>query len=469
MFAALPSAQVKWADPRLRGAWLAIAAAAIVAMVFLPKSFTNNDEYYYAGQAYTLTQGRITPRGGDPLLVPLQVPGRAFRYPVAWPAVLALGRLVSIRSMYVVVLCAHLLGAAAAARLLVRRGAQSLLCALYLFHPVFWIYSRTLLSDLPATAALLIAMDAWENRDRATAAGSLGFAGAARIANITVTLGFGLAVIQGVRRRLADFAGLVLGVSTFWAAQVVVNHTVGSYWLVSPYAKSAAVMLTGGMITENTLLYLGGLALLPPFSLLFAVARRHLVDRWAWIAVVVVVAHLPISWHNVSSNVLETLVGGQRYVMPAHAALLIATAGAWTGAPVLRRAWFPAAAGVAIAVGGCLAMARLENRHRVAAEAVAACHPSALAYNRYANRIAGSVQARSYIATEDIPGRDPNWDVLVLAPSFQSNQPGFSGGWSLGPPRIEGASCRQIGSYSVYDFTGHCPLRGDPCSFDRQR
>jgi len=441
-----------------------MAAAAIVALLFLPRSFTNNDEYYYAGQAYTVAHGRVAPQPGDPLLVPLYAPARAFRYPVAWPAVLSVARLVSIRAMYVLVLCIHLLGGAAIARMLLRRGAPSVLSAAYLFHPVFWIYSRTLLSDLPSTAAMLIAMDAWENRtSRTAAAGALGFVGAARIANLTVLGGFGLAVMPETRRRIADVTALVLGVLAFWLVQILVNRTLGEYWLVSPYAKTGALMLSGRMIVENAALYIGGLALLPPFSLVFAVARPRRVDRWAWIAVVVVVAHLPISWHNASSSMLETLVGGQRYAMPAHAALLVATAGIWSGVPILRREWLSIAAGLAIAVIGCLAMARLEKRHRLAAEAVADCHPDTIAYNRFANRIAGSVPARSYVLVEQAPRERVNWDVLVLAPSFQSNQPGFSGGWDGGIPRVDGATCRQVGAYAIYDFTGRCPPRGEPC------
>ena len=468
MFAPLPTTPVAWTDPRMRGALLAMLAAAIVALAFLPKSFTNHDEFYYAGQAYTLTQGRVTPQVGDPLLVPLETPAQAFRYPVAWPAVLALGRFVSIRAMYVLVLIVHLLGGAAVARMLVRRGVRSVLSAAYLFHPVLWIYSRTLLSDLPATAALVIAMDAWENRDRKTAAGAIGFVAAARIANFAAVLGFGMAIRPEARRRVRDVAGLVVGVSAFWGVQILVNRVLGEYWLVSPYAKAAGVMLDGGMFLENLLLYVGGLALLPPFPLVVALRWPRRVDRWAWVALVVVGAHLPISYHNVSPNILETLVGGQRYVMPAHAALLIATAGVWSGAPGLRRAWVPIGAGMLVAVVGCLAMARLEKRHGVAAETVAACHPSTIAYNRYADRIGGSVPARTYLVSEDVPHqRLDDGDVLVLAPSMQSTQPGYSTSWTSAPPRLDRGVCRRIGAYAVYDFTGRCPVRGDPCTFDR--
>src|SRR2546423_9372739 len=104
MLATLPDSQVAWTDPRLRGAWLALLAAAVIALAFLPKSLTNNDETYYAGEAYTLAHGRVAPQPGDPLPLAAETPAQAMRYPVAWPAVLALGRLISIRAMYLVAL-----------------------------------------------------------------------------------------------------------------------------------------------------------------------------------------------------------------------------------------------------------------------------------------------------------------------------------------------------------------------------
>jgi hypothetical protein len=453
----------------MRGAWAAIFAAALVAMAFLPTSFTNHDEYYYGGQAYTLSKGRLTPQPTDPLFGPLSPPANAFRYPIAWPAVLALGRLVSIRAMYLVALAVHLVGGVAVARMLVRRGGPSALTAAYLFHPVFWIYSRTLMSDGPTTAALLIAMDAWENRSSRVAAGALGFAGAVRLANVTALAGFGLGILGESRRRFADIAGLLLGVGAFWSVQLLVNHTLSGHWLMSSYAAQGAGMFNGKMATENIVLYVCGLALLPPFSLICALAHPRRVDRWVWIAVTVVVAYVPVSYHNVSASILETLVGGQRYVMPAHAALLISTARLWSGVPLFRRPWLPIGAGIVVAVVVCLRMAPIERRHSLAASAVASCHPEWLAYSREANLVAGSVEARSYQAFDEIPSQRSNWDVAILTPGYQGNQPGFSSPWLSAPPSIPGAECRLIGVYAIYDFTGHCPPQGQPCVFNGPR
>lgn len=467
MLAPLPDTRVGWTDRRLRGGWLALLAAAVVALAFLPRSLTNNDEYYYAGQAYVVAHGRLTPQPGDPLLVPEEAPDQAFRYPLAWPAVLSVGRLVSFRAMYVVALLAHLLGGAAVARMLVRRGAPPVLAVAYLFHPVLWIYSRTLMSDVPTTAALLVAMDAWENRSRKSASIGLAFATAVRLANVIAAVGFGLSVLSQIKRRFKDAAAAAACVALLIGVQMLVNHKLGGYWIFSRYASQGAGMFDGRMLAENLALYLAGLALLPPFSLVFALARPRRIDAWAILAIVLVGAYLPVSYHNVSPNLLETLVGGQRYVLPAHAALLIATARTWTTAPLLRRSWLPVAAGVLIGVAGCLAMARLEKHHRPAVDALASCRPNVLAYNRYANRVAGSVEARTYRVVQDVADATktvPEWDVLVLAPGILSHQPGYAPAWSTAPVAVAGATCSQIDTYVVYDRGGRCAVRGTPCA-----
>jgi len=161
--------------------------------------------------------------------------------------------------------------------------------------------------------------------------------------------------------------------------------------------------------------------------------------------------------------------------MPAHAALLIASAGIWSRIPLLRRDWLPIAAGVVVAVLACLAIGRLENRHRPAAQALASCRPETVSYNYYANKVAGSVEAKSYRLVDEQWNRgqlllDQRWyhghvtDVLVLAPSVQSNQPGAASSltWPSGPPRLEGGRCRLVGSYAIYDFSGRCPPSARP-------
>jgi hypothetical protein len=309
-------------------------------------------------------------------------------------------------------------------------------------------------------------MDAWENRRRNSSAVALALATGFRLANVIAAFGFGLSVLPGIKRRFADAAVVAAVIALVIGVQMLVNHRLGGYWLVSGYASRSAAMYDKAAVLENLALYVGGLALLPPFPLVFALARPKRVDRWALIGVLVFAAYVPIVYHNVSPSLLETLVGGQRFMLPVHGALMVATAGSWTTAPVLQRTWLPVGVGVLMGVIGSLAMARLENRHRPAVEAVASCRPGVLAYNRFANRVAGSVEATSYRLVRDATdatSSGADWDVLIMAPGYLSHQPGHAPTWAA-VPGIAGASCRQVGPYAIYDRTGRCLVGGQACT-----
>jgi hypothetical protein len=460
----LPHQRITLADPRLRAGWLVLLSAAVIGALFLPRAITNSDEYYYAGQAYVLSHGRVVPQAGDPLPLPEVEPALAFRFPIAWPALLSLARLISFRAMFVLAFAVHLLGAVAAMRMLVRRGAPASMVALYVFHPALFVYGRTLMSDVPAVAALLIAMDAWENSNAPLSAAGLGFASGMRFATFSALLGFGLATLHEWRRRQLAAVSLALGVALFLGVQALTNQALAGSAVSTPYVNAAPQLFGTRLLFENLLLYGAGLALLPPFPLLAAFAAPERVDRWALMALPVVIGALSIDYHDRSSNLLETLVGGQRYTLPAHAALLIATARTWSGwVPVKRRFLVPVA-GLTMGLVGCLAMSRLEARYRGAADQLASCAPERVAYNYFAHRVAGSVEASDYVMlADDSAAASTPWDALVLAPGPQSNRPGFDEAWRDSPPHIAGARCVRVGAYALYERSGKCALRGAAC------
>ncbi len=455
---------ISWLDRRLRGGWLGIVLAAAVALSFLPTSIVNGDEYFYAGQALTLARGRIVPADGDGLPVPQLPAAAAFKYPIGWPMLLAPARLVSFRAMFVVTLLAHLAGGAAVARILVRRGLPSWLNAVYLFHPVAWLYSRTLMSDAPATAALLVAIDAWENRDRIACAIALGLAPAMRLANLIALAGFGAAVLPEAKRRWRDVAAAGVSVAAFVGLQVAVTHHLAGGFFSTPYAASIGRLLDGAMAIDNALLYSAGLLFLPPFSLFWAIARRGTVDRWAAAAVPVLVFFVAYAFHDAAANPLHTLVGGQRLVLPAHAALLVATCRAWAAWRPFRMRSFVLAAGVAAGVVGCLAMRTLEQRYAPAVEVLRECKARRIAYNTNAHRVALSLDADEYRLVD---GRDPArlGDLVILGKRFETNRPqSAEPEQQLTRYSFPGARCRELGNYVVWDLGGRCPEFGRPCA-----
>jgi hypothetical protein len=446
----IATAMIRWSDPRLRGGWAAIALAALVWLALAPRTLTNSDEVFYAGEARMLASGHLQPRDGDPLPVDPEHPREAARVPLGWPLVLAPFALLGLRAMFLATLAFHLFAGAAVARLLTRRGLPSLFAALWLFHPTAWIYSRTLMADVPASALLLLAIDAAEEDARLRSAALLGAAVFLRLTMVVAAGGFLLALLVRTRslRALVPFvAACAIG-----GAGLVLGNLASTGALVSTHYQGAGLpFLDGRMAGENALLYSAGLLALPPFPLVWLAARRARVDAWAWVAPPVFVFFVIYSFHDRSPNLLETLVGGQRYLLPAHAALLIATARAWS---MPRLAPLALAAGAATCLYACVKMRRIEARYLPAVEAIRACHPRRLAFNEHAARVALAVDAQEYqlIDRRAVTGLG---DLFVVTPQSPSHTGEGARMFAI-PDEL-----RRLPSFTVGAFTVFADCRHD--------
>ena len=276
-----PRAEIRWSDRRLRSGYLAIAMVALAGLVLLPRVMTNGDEYIYAGEARMLTHGRLLPVAGDPLPSTHSGDFEGPRYPPGWPLLLALGAPLGFRAMFAVALAMHLVGGAATSRMAVRRGLPSVLAAVWLVHPLFWSFSRTLMSDLPSAALLLVAMDAWENHSVGRSAVAVGYSFLMRVASFTQVTGFAIAIAGDLRHRWRALATMALGAFCGTGALLLVNRLKYGHPWHSPYAFNNLRLLTTAMVKQNLVIYLLGLLLIPPFPLLWLVIRRRSCDRWA--------------------------------------------------------------------------------------------------------------------------------------------------------------------------------------------
>lgn len=454
---------VSWSDGRMRPGWLAVLAAAALYLVFLPKGLVNADEYHYAGQAYVLAHGRFLPVVGDPLPVVRGQEGAAVRFPVGWPLVLSAARFLGFRGMYLLPMLFHLAAGAAFARLLVRRGLPGWANAIYLFHPALWGLSRTIMSDVPAVALLIIAIDAWE-AGRSWLPGALvAYGSLMRMGAVFAGAGFALAVLGDLRREPRRLAGLAFPAIVAVVVHVLLNRIAADHLLSSPYVQGALPLLVVSKIGEHLLLYAAGLALLPPFSLVACALQARDADRWCLGALPVLAFFVPFAYHDAAPSLLETLVGGQRLVLAAHAFLMVGTARAWGSVAIPRMTIPIVVAGLAMAVVGAMALDRIRAPYERVAEAVSACHPKRIGHDYNAGRVVARLAASSwrYLDGSDPKGQD---DVVVISHAMVTHrvsdpEPRFS------YPELEPYRhlCRTVGQFEVYDLTGRCGAIGDPC------
>ena len=465
-----PIQTIPWCDPRLRAGFLALLVAALLSLAMLPREVINSDEYIYAGEARILLHGRLLPVPGDPF--PGENGAADFegpRYPVGWPLVLSIGALWNFRTMFVLSIVAHLIGGATMARMMVRRGLPSILCAIWLFHPLFWSFSRTLMSDVPAVALLLVAMDSWENRGAKTSASALGYSFLVRASAPLTTAGFALAVLADWRRKKRALLILGLGVMIGLMLLLATNTIKHGHPFRSTYSATNQSFFSLHAVAENAWIY--GLALLaiPPFPLLCLILRPRSCDRWVWVALPVVAVFLFYGYRDVSPRFLENLLGGQRLILAAHAALLISSAEVWSRIPLIRFAPVILVLGALAAVGHHFAVRHLDQRYGPATDAVAACRPVKILYNHYASRVALSTDAKSfYLMHDEPPSVQP--DVAIVSLHQLTNRFATSNtfkipSWLLSHP----GRCQRHGEFYIFDLAGRCPQTGEACALPSDR
>jgi hypothetical protein len=457
MLRPVPQGRVAWSDPRLRPAWGVLALAAAVALLVFPRVAVVTDEAYYAGQALGLLHGSLLPTGAEALPFAPGQEATAVRYPYGWPLLLAPLRLLGFRAMFAATLALHLLGGAAVARMLVRRGLPAWLAAAWVFHPVAWVFSRTLMSDVPAAALILLSLDLWEQGRPGRSAAALGYALFTRTANLMAAAGVGLAVLLG-RPRPRDVMLLVLGPILGGIAFVALNRVALGSAMGTWYGVVGMGAFTADQVPRHLLLYAGGLLLLPPFPLACLLLRPRGCDLWAVAALPTLGFFVVYSYHDQSASPLETFLGGQRLILIAHAVLLVATMRVWAAIPVLRFRRAVLATAAACAAAASLAWRwRLEERFIPAVRAVAACRPRTIAYNAYAHRIVVPVEADSF-RTILLARPVPPTDLAVILPREVSRSVLASGRFAL-PPELRAATdrCRPVGAYLVFDLAGRCP------------
>ena len=464
-FANIPEDRISWRDRRLRSAWLVIALAAVVAVIALPRTMINGDEYLYAGEARMLLHGRLLPIDGDPIpgaLVASDSEGA--RYPPGWPALLSIPALFGFRSMFLATLATHLVAGAVLARMLVRRRIAASLVAAYLFHPVFWSFSRTLMSDIPNAAVLLLAMDAWEQNRPTVAGASVAYSFAMRLANIISISGIALATFSKWRSQPRLFASLILGAVLGSGAVLLVNFIKFGHPFNSSYGDAAFKVLNGRMLWPNFCLYTLGLLLIPPFPLACLIVRPREADRWCLMAVPVLLFFFFYSYHDSSRRFLETALGGQRLIIPAHVAMMIGTARIWGEIPIPKLPVVAPIAGVLAALVEYRAVKHLDDRYGAVTALLAGCNPGRIAFNRNASRVALSADARAYYV---IDGREPTdlGDVIVVAPSSPTNKPIERAANYRFPPALRERSdtCQKVGEFFIFDLSGRCPRVGQFC------
>lgn len=329
--------------------WLiaCIGLYAALYLVFYPPIYTSVDESANFGMASLLRHGILLPgQAGQALSMSVPGPhGPVFRFPIGFPAVLALVSVVGAWAFYLVNPVLHMAATWAFAKILRAMGVPEKLAVLYLLYPGFVLYQRTLFSDgfaASLTTLSLYFLVRGPVRETVAAGACLGLALLSRSTSWMVALVVGAGVLAAAWRfRRSDMtwkgrAGwFFMGMAPF----LILNGLYNAYTLGSPF-RSAYSLDTlslenlwkfGPTMALSLLLIYPGMLLAPLFYR-GPYWRGGLVATTA--VVLIACAYNEPTYGNTR---LETLVSVTRQILPVMPFYLLAFCGLL--GPLMLKPW----------------------------------------------------------------------------------------------------------------------------------
>lgn len=307
-----------------------MAAWAVAFCLCYPRTFAIVDEDAYLTQAYLFRQGRLTyeqssipaphmtvetggrlaskyPPGTSLLLLPFTFAG--------WRATFAAGLLLALAGTWLFALVLRRLAP----------GTDPAWALLWLCYPAVTLYSRTLMSDLPAAVLTLAAFLALVRERRFAAGLALGAAVLVRYSNGLLGVAFALVLLATGPRRLRGVLGLGLGMLPG------VLLALGYNWWCYGGPFSFPMYLTGVFspvfFPRNAVYYGRSLLLVYPLMLL---APLLVGRRWRLAVSVPAYAVLALycffSYVHDVPGVIEQATVGLRYLLPGLGFFVLALA-----------------------------------------------------------------------------------------------------------------------------------------------
>jgi hypothetical protein len=355
--------------------WVLVALGLLFAAVYFalyPPTYSIVDEQGYL--SYGLAISRGTPFADEAGVFAIRsdyVKGHLVPdFAIGTSVLIAPTFLFDWRASFGVIMLVHLLGTTACAVALRRAGIAPLLAALYLFHPVATLYSRTVMSDIPATTLMMAGVAAWlgPRRHPVLAGLAIGLTPHFRFAQAGIVAAFGLAVLlrdllqsreKGrlqLRTTILFGMGLLPGVLTWMA--------VNAFLYEGPLSPPISDPLSLSRVPDNLPRYLLSLNLVYPLCL--AVAFLH-PSRVRLECIVVgttaLLVYSSFSHLYVGFGTLAQMVIGDRFFLPLFPLLVISYAGALERLLGLLPRWRTALLALGIA-GLTLAYVGLSLRHQ---------------------------------------------------------------------------------------------------------
>jgi hypothetical protein len=308
-----------------------MALYAVIYAASYPLIYTSIDEGSTFRMVYVLRHGWIYPHDNNffPSISPAGPHGLVYRFPIAFPAVLAPLTLFGWKALFLLNPLFHLAAAWCFSRILLANHISTRYAILYLFYPSFVLFDRTLFSDPFAASLTTIALYCLLCRQKPVWAGlCLGLAAMSRgeSASVALILAAGL-LLQDWRRSPRSIptgqgVAFLLGVLPFAALTMGYNNAV----LGGPFKSTYSLHeLSLGHLRHNFPIYALSLLLFYPGMIIAPIVYRGKLWKECLAAAafgLLLAASFEETTHG--NNVLQTLISAPRQLLPVMPFYLLA-------------------------------------------------------------------------------------------------------------------------------------------------
>lgn len=312
---------------------LGLAFAAVYAALY-PATYSILDEQGYLSYALTLLHGTPHPDVAGVYMVRArfyaQTGHLAASFPPGTSALIAPAMaLLSWRASFACIALAHLAGSALCALALHRAGLPRGFALLYLLHPVAVLYSRTVMSDVPAMALTMGAVAVWlgPRASPALAGALLGASMWFRFAQLPLLAAFAGALLLRALRSPAERAALLrFAAGAIPAVGALLAFNTALYGAPLPPGDDAFALAN---VPRNLVTHVAHLNLIYPLLLVVALAFPSALRLECALGALGTLAMYAAFFHSYQGfGALGQIVVADRFFLPLFALLCVPYAGA---------------------------------------------------------------------------------------------------------------------------------------------
>ncbi len=298
---------------------------AIILFIFYPPYYAISDEQAYLSTAYALGKGTLflDNAGLKNTIAAIRTEKHLInKYPVGNSLLLAPFTIINWKLGFLRNYIFFFAGFLLFLKILDHYSIDRKMALLYLLHPSIILYSRTLMSDIPSMFFALLGVYLILKKKYYLAGIFLGFNLLIRYTNLLIPLGICAGIL--LEKRFKDVLKILPGVFLGLSLLLLYNWIAwGSFIL--PFIRTGGGTFSMKYLGTSGLYYLISLNVLYPFMLVITLIQgiKRKFTGFLFTTLMFLITYSFYYYIDRGSNLIETLVMGQRFMLPVIPLMLL--------------------------------------------------------------------------------------------------------------------------------------------------